>query len=178
MANPFYLDKGFSLTDIANVTKIFGIIMTLIGATLGGILVIKYSTLKLMLVGAILVAITNVLFAVLAVSDANLLSLTILICLDNLSGGFATSIFIAYLSGMTNTTYTATQYALFSSLMTLPGKFIGGFSGMVVDSAGYPIFFIYSGLLGIPAIFVILFLIHSEQRIDAAPPSSANKVDS
>ena len=81
-----------------------------------------------------------------------------MISADNLSGGFATSAFIAWLSSLVNKTYTATQYALFSSLMTLPAKFIGGFSGMVVDSTGYATFFLYAGLLGVPAILLVLIL--------------------
>src|SRR5699024_9449832 len=81
-----------------------------------------------------------------------LLPLAITISADNLSGGMAGSAFIAYLSSLTNTGYTATQYALFSSLMTLPGKFIGGFSGVVVDGYGYVTFFGYTALAGVPAI--------------------------
>lgn len=173
MANPFYLDMGFSLTQIANITKIFGFAMTIIGAAVGGICLLRYPAMKLMLIGASMVAITNVMFAVLALTDPDLPALAALICLDNLSGGFATSVFIAYLSGLTNLAYTATQYALFSSLMTLPGKLIGGFSGVVVDSAGYPLFFVYAGLLGIPAILLIMFL---SRREDLPPdPTGATR---
>jgi MFS transporter, PAT family, beta-lactamase induction signal transducer AmpG len=161
MANPFYLDMGFSKVEIANITKIYGFSMTIIGALLGGIFIIRYGLLKPLLGGAILVAITNLLFAFLAISDPNLILLAAVISVDNLSGGFAGSVFIAYLSSLTNTAYTATQYALFSSLMTLPGKIIGGFAGAVVDNAGYAIFFIYASLLGIPAILLILYLYKS-----------------
>jgi len=158
MANPFYLDLGFSKTDIANVTKIFGFFMTIAGAGLGGIMVVRFGVLRPLLAGAILIASTNLLFVWLAVSAPELASLAIVISADNLSGGFATSAFIAYLSSLTNTSYTATQYALFSSLMTLPAKFIGGFSGWVVDTSGYPSFFLYAGLLGVPAILLASFL--------------------
>ena len=160
MANPFYLDLGFSLTEIANVTKIFGFFMTIAGAGLGGILVVRFGILRPLLAGAILVASTNLLFVWLAVSDPNLVTLAIVISADNLGGGFATSAFIAWLSSLTNTAYTATQYALFSSLMTLPAKFLGGFSGIVVDHAGYASFFLYAGLLGVPAILLVLVLIY------------------
>ena len=91
-------------------------------------------------------------------SDPDVVSLAVVISMDNLSGGFATSAFIAYLSSLTNTTYTATQYALFSSLMTLPAKIIGGFSGIVVEAAGYAYFFLYAGLLGAPALLLIIYL--------------------
>ena len=158
MANPFYLDLGFSKIEIANVTKVFGFFMTILGAGLGGIFVLRYGIYKPLLLGAILVPITNLFFVWLAVSEPDLVNLAIVISVDNLSGGFATSAFIAYLSSLTNTTYTATQYALFSSLMTLPAKIIGGFSGIVVEAAGYAYFFLYAGLLGAPALLLIIYL--------------------
>ena len=158
MANPFYLDLGFSKIEIANVTKVFGFFMTILGAGLGGIFVLRYGIYKPLLLGAILVPITNLFFVWLAVSKPDLVNLAIVISVDNLSGGFATSAFIAYLSSLTNTTYTATQYALFSSLMTLPAKIIGGFSGIVVEVAGYAYFFLYAGLLGAPALLLIIYL--------------------
>ena len=164
MANPFYLDLGFSKTDIANVTKIFGFFMTIAGAAAGGILVLRYGMLRPLLAGAVLIMTTNLLFVWLAVSEPGLVSLAIVISADNLGGGFATSAFIAYLSSLTNTAYTATQYALFSSLMTLPAKFIGGFSGWVVDTSGYAPFFLYTGLLGLPAIFLVLYLLRQQNR--------------
>ena len=160
MANPFYLDLGFSKGDIANVTKIFGFFMTIFGAGLGGILVVRYGIMRPLLAGAILVASTNLLFVWLAVSEPSLTHLAVIISADNLSGGLATSAFIAWLSSLTNTSYTATQYALFSSLMTLPAKFIGGFAGVVVDASGYASFFLYAGLLGIPAILLVIFLMN------------------
>ncbi len=164
MANPFYLDLGFSKIEIANVTKVFGFFMTILGAGLGGILVLRYGIYKPLLVGAILVPVTNLFFVWLAVSQPDLVSLAIVISMDNLSGGFATSAFIAYLSSLTNTTYTATQYALFSSLMTLPAKIIGGFSGIVVEAAGYAWFFLYAGLLGAPALLLIIWLMRTSIR--------------
>jgi len=159
MAGPFYRDLGFSKTEIANITKIFGFFMTIAGASLGGILVVRHGILRPLLAGAILVASTNLLFVWLANSTPDLVSLAVVISADNLSGGFATSAFIAWLSSLVNKTYTATQYALFSSLMTLPAKFIGGFSGVVVDSTGYASFFLYAGLLGVPAILLVLLLL-------------------
>lgn len=157
MANPFYLDKGFSLTDIANVTKVFGFFMTILGAGLGGIMVIRFGIMRPLLAGAVLVALTNLFFVWLAHNDAEIYSLAVVVSADNLSGGFATSAFIAYLSSLVNQTYTATQYALFSSLMTLPSKLLGGYSGVVVDHVGYASFFLYAGLLGIPAILLVMY---------------------
>lgn len=158
MANPFYIHLGFGLDEIANITKLFGFFMTIAGAALGGVLVVRYGILRPLLAGAILVASTNLLFVWLATSEPTLVSLAIVISADNLSGGFATSAFIAWLSSLTNTAYTATQYALFSSLMTLPAKFIGGFAGVVVDATNYASFFLYAGLLGVPAILLVLLL--------------------
>jgi len=158
MANPFYLDLGFSKTDIASITKVFGFFMTIAGAGLGGLLVVRYGILRPLLAGAILVASTNLLFVWLSVSEPHLVSLAVVISADNLSGGLASSAFIAWLSSLVNQSYTATQYALFSSLMTLPAKFLGGFSGIIVDHAGYATFFFYAGLLGLPAIVLVLLL--------------------
>jgi len=165
MANPFYLDLGFSKTQIADVSKVFGFFMTICGSFLGGILVVRYGIMKPLLLGAILVAVTNLLFAVLAVSEPNLKLLAMVISADNLSGGIAASAFIAYLSSLTNSAYTATQYALFSSLMTLPAKLAGGFSGIIVDDYGYQHFFIYASLLGLPAIILVTWLMNYQQRL-------------
>ncbi len=162
MANPFYLDLGFSKTEIANVAKIFGFFMTIFGAALGGIFVTRYGIERPLIFGSIMIILTNLLFVVLAISEPDISMLAMVISADNLSGGFATSAFIAYLSSMTNKAYSATQYALFSSLMTLPAKFMGGFSGIVVDIAGYAYFFLYAGLLGIPALLLIIYILRQE----------------
>jgi len=167
MANPFYLDLGFSKKDIADISKVFGFFMTIAGAAMGGVLVVRYGIMRPLLLGAVMVAATNLLFAVLAVSNPNLLLLAGVISADNLSGGIATSVFIAYLSSLTSTAYTATQYALFSSLMTLPAQLLGGFSGVVVDSYGYTVFFIYASTVGLPAIVLVLLLMRYQSRSKA-----------
>ena len=164
MANPFYLDLGFSKKDIAEISKIFGFFMTIAGAAIGGALVVRYGIMRPLLLGAVMVMLTNLLFAVLAVSTPSKLLLAGVISADNLSGGLATSVFIAYLSSLTSSAYTATQYALFSSLMTLPAQFLGGFAGMVVDHFGYYLFFIYASVVGLPAIALVLILIGRERR--------------
>lgn len=158
MANPLYVDVGYSDLDIGLITKTVGPIITIIGALLGGALVFRYGVMKILLVGAIIVILTNLAFAMLAVLPPDLLYLSIVVGGDNLAGGLAGSAFIAYLSGLTNRAYTATQYALFSSLMLLPAKFIGGFSGEIVDAYGFVSFFIYTALIGLPAIILILYL--------------------
>lgn len=163
MANPFYLDLGFSKKQIADVTKIFGFFMTIFGTTLGGVLVVRYGIMRPLLFGAIIVALTNLLFAVLAVLDPNLYLLATVVSADNLCGGIAAAVFIAYLSSLTNSAYTATQYALFSSLMTLPAKLVGGFSGQIVISYGYDGFFVYAALIGIPAILLVMMVMKRQE---------------
>jgi MFS transporter, PAT family, beta-lactamase induction signal transducer AmpG len=168
MANPFYLDMGYSKTDIANVAKVFGFFMTIAGSALCGVLVVKWGILRPLLVGAVAVAVTNLLFALLSTLEPSLTGLAIVISADNISGGFAATAFIAYLSSLTNRAYTATQYALFSSLMTLPGKFISGFSGVIVDGWGYLPFFIFASVIGIPAILLVMLLIRRDKASSAS----------
>jgi len=164
MANPFYLDLGFTKTNIADVTKIFGFFLTITGAVLGGVMVMRYGIMRMMLVGGVLVIFTNLLFALLSTMGANIIMLAVVIGADSLAGGIAISVFIAYLSSLTNKAYTATQYALFSSLMTLFPKIIAGFSGVVVDAYGYFAFYIYTSCLGLPALFVVLYLLKNQQQ--------------
>lgn len=165
MANPFYLDLGYSKSDIASIAKVFGFFMTIGGSALCGVLVVKWGILKPLLLGAVLVASTNLLFALLAfLGTPDITWLAIVISADNLSAGIATTAFIAFLSSLTNKSYTATQYALFSSLMTLPGKFLSGFSGIVVDSSGYEAFFILAAALGVPAILMVGYLMLRRDR--------------
>ena len=159
MANPFYLELGFTKTEIAEIVKVYGFVMTVLGAGAGGIAVVRFGIAIPLLIGAILVSTSNLLFAWLATQGADTGLLILTISADNLSTGMAGSIFIAYLSSLTNTAYTATQYALFSSLMTLPGKFLSGFSGLVVESQGFETFFILTALSGIPAIGLVIYLI-------------------
>lgn len=164
MANPFYLDMGFEKSEIASVAKIFGFFMTILGSIVGGILVTRFGLLKPLILGAVMVAVTNLLFAWMAMQPKDVTLLALVISADNLSGGISNVVFIAYLSSMTNQHYTATQYALFSSLMTLPGKFFGGFSGVVVDAVGYEWFFVYAAGLGMPAVLLAIYFLWRETR--------------
>lgn len=160
MANPFYLDMGYSLKEVAAIAKGFGVVMTIIGTIIGGVVVARVGAQRSLVLGGVLVILTNLSFALLALMpEPDLWGLGIIISADNFSGGFAGTAFIAYLSGLTNVAYTATQYALFSSLFTLPGKIIAGGSGWVVDSFGYPSFFLYTSALGLPALLIISYLI-------------------
>jgi len=156
IANVFYVDMGFTKGEIALISKTYGVIMTLVGALLGGVLATRYGVAKILFLGAFLSSVTNVLFAAMTNIGHNVIALTVVISMDNLSGGIATAAFIAYLSGLTNVSYSATQYALFSSMMLLFPKFIGGFSGIAIDSMGYPAFFIGTAIIGIPVLILIV----------------------
>ncbi len=163
MANPFYIDMGYSELEIGLVTKTVGPVVTIFGALLGGVLVMRYGRLTMLMAGAILVVVTNLLFAWLATLDAELVWLIAVVGADNLAAGIATTTFVAYLSSLTNRAYTATQYALFSSIMLLLAKFVAGFSGMVVDASSYVVFFAYAAALGLPSILLIMVLMRRER---------------
>ncbi len=162
MANPFYLELGFTKSQIASIAKVFGFLMTILGSALGGVLVVKMGIMSPLLITAILVMITNLLFSILALMGPDLNWLALVIGADNLAGGMSNVVFIAFLSSLVNQNYTATQYALFSSIMTLPGKFAGGFSGLIIDSVGYPIFFVYAAFIGLPAILLTMYFMRNK----------------
>jgi len=178
MATKFYYDLGFTKTEVADVTKVFGLVMTILGAFIGGTLVARFGIMRPLVLAATLIAVTNLFFVGLAVSGHDIPMLALVITADNITGGLAGSVFIAYLSSLTSAAYTATQYALFSSIMTLPGKFIGGFSGTVAEHLGliveqggrvlnpaaYANFFIYAAVIGIPSILLSLYLLWISRR--------------
>lgn len=159
MANPFYLDLGFSKAEIANIAAAFGLGMTLLGAALGGLLVARFGIAPILLLTAFMAPATNLTFAWLAHIGPEQYGLIMAIIADNITGGLAISVFIAYLSSLTNTAYTATQYALFSSIMTLPGQFAAGFTGMLAANTGWVSFFMITALTGLPAIILAFMLL-------------------
>lgn len=158
MANIFYLEKGYEIKDIATFSKFFGLIATILGGILGGTFAMKFGTYKSLLIGATTAALTNVLFAFLAIIEKNLFYLATIIVADNLASGFAGAAFVVYLSSLTSIKFTATQYALFTSLMLFIPKLIAGYAGGIVDVIDYPSFFIFTAVLGFPVIFLIIFL--------------------
>ena len=155
MANPFYVDMGYTKDEVAGVTKIYGVIMTLVGAFMGGALAMRFGVMRVLMLGALLSAGSNLLFAWLGSRGHDVTALIFVISADNLSSGIASAAFIAYLSSLTNVDYSATQYALFSSMMLLLPKFLAGYSGIYVDAFGYSSFFTATALLGVPVLLLV-----------------------
>ena len=155
MANPFYVDMGYTKDEVAAVTKVYGVVMTLIGAFVGGSLAMRFGVMRILMLGALLSACTNLLFAWLAGHGHDVTALIAVVSADNLASGIASAAFIAYLSSLTNVSYSATQYALFSSMMLLLPKFVAGFSGDYVNAFGYAQFFASTALLGLPVLGLV-----------------------
>lgn len=156
MANPFYADLGFTKQEVAAVSKVFGLIMTLVGAFAGGAIAARIGVMKTLFLGGILSAGTNLLFSILALRGHDTAFLVFTVSADNFAGGLASAAFVAYLSGLTNVAYSATQYALFSSVMLILPKFLAGFSGMAVQSIGYSQFFMATAAIGLPVLIFVL----------------------
>ena len=155
MANPFYVDMGYTKDEVAAVTKVYGVVMTLLGAFVGGVLSMRFGVMRVLMLGAVLSAATNLLFAWLAGRGHDVTGLIFVVSADNLSSGIASAAFIAYLSSLTNINYSATQYALFSSMMLLLPKFLAGYSGKYVDAFGYIHFFNATAVLGLPVLVLV-----------------------
>ena len=168
MANPFYVDMGYTKAEVATVTKIYGVVMTLLGAFVGGVLSMRFGVMRILMLGALLSAGSNLLFAWLAGHGHDVTALIAVVSADNLAGGVASAAFIAYLSSLTNVSYSATQYALFSSMMLLLPKFVAGFSGDYVDAFGYAHFFTSTALLGLP-VLVLVWLASRVKTASSAP---------
>ena len=156
IANVFYQDMGFTKPEIATAVKTFGIAMTIVGSVIGGIMSMRYGVMRILFLGALLSALTNLLFMLLASNGHDIVMLYIVIAADNLSAGIATAAFIAFLSSLTNISFTAMQYAIFSSLMTLIPKVFGGYSGSIASDIGYSNFFMSTAIMGIPVLLLII----------------------
>ena len=158
IANIFYLDMGYTKETIATAAKIFGLWMTILGGFLGGWLAVKFGVMRVLMLGAVLAAATNLLFVTLATSPGHVPMLYVVVAADNLSTGLAGAAFIAYLSGLTSISFTAMQYAIFSSLMTLFPKLLSGYAGTIVDAVGYSTFFIGTAVIGIPVLLLVAWV--------------------
>ena len=174
MANPFYIDIGFSKTEIAVVSGTFGLFMTLAGGLIGGVLVFRFGIMRALIVGAILQAASNLMFALLAVAGAKLPVFVATIAVENVSGGLGTSVFVAYLSSLCNLHYTAFQYALLTSFMQLLAKYlIVPASGFLADAAGWQIFFLSSTLLALPGLLLLWWLQQQGVSVPSEPATGA-----
>lgn len=159
VSNLFYADLGFSKEQIAAAVKTFGVLMSVAGGFAGGLLAQRIALMQLMMSGAVAAAATNWLFAVLALAGKDTTLLYIAVGLDNFAAGLAGTVFVAFLSALTNIRFTAVQYALFSSLMTLLPKTLGGYSGTMVEHmGGYSSFFIFTAVLGLPVLLLIYWV--------------------
>lgn len=159
MVNPFYIDHGYTLDQIATVVKLFGLSVSLIGVLLAGVAVARLGVLRALVVGSFMIMLSNLSYAVLAEAHGpTLAGLAIVNSLDNFAQAMDGTALIAFMSALTSARYTATQYALFSSIYALPGKVLEGTSGFVVDAFGYPHFFVYTASLAIPALLLIYWL--------------------
>ena len=166
MANPFYVDMGYTKAEVAAVTKVYGVVMTLVGAFVGGVLSARWGVMRILMLGAILSAATNLLFAWLSGVGHDVTALIWVVSADNLASGIASAAFIAYLSSLTNISYSATQYALLSSMMLLLPKFIAGFSGDFVNAFGYASFFHATAWMGLPVLLLVALASRVQPRGD------------
>ena len=155
VSNIFYQDLGFTKIEIANAVKTFGVLMAIAGGFFGGFLSVRFGVIRILFIGALLSAATNLLFMLLATRGHDMFWLYMVISVDNLSAGLASAAFVAFLSSLTNISFTAMQFAIFTSLMTLLPKILGGYSGTMVDSMGYSNFFLFTALIGIPVLLLI-----------------------
>lgn len=158
LAGPFYLDSGYTKADIATVAKLYGVWIGIAGAFLGGVCIAAFSLRWMLVVATIAVSISNIAFLLMAQYPAEAWAFYAAISADNLSQGFAGVVLVAFMSSLTNQNFTATQYALLASLANLPGKFIGGLSGYIVEATSYSWFFIFSSVSVIPTLLLLAWI--------------------
>ncbi len=169
MTGPLYIDLGYDKTTIGAVRSGIGLFATMGGVFLGGLVVAQLKFKWSLLLGVLAQSLTNLIYSWLALSDATTGGLAIAVIADNIAYGAAGTILIAYMSSLTNSAFTATQYALFSSFYALPGKFVGGFSGFMVEGLGFAWFFAVTALIGVPAAILVFFLKFTERPQSPAP---------
>jgi len=164
MAKPLYIDLGYAKESIGAIAGIFGMMTAIAGALIGGIAGMRFGLPRSMVVGAIITIFTNLAFSWLAMQDPAFWKLSIIVGADNFAAGFAGGLLIAYMSSLTNRKFTATQYALFSSLYAIYGKLLMGFSGLLADQVGYVWFFVITAGFGIPALIISIVLVFVKLR--------------
>ncbi|HTP39141.1 MAG TPA: MFS transporter [Steroidobacteraceae bacterium] len=172
MTNSFYVDKQYTLTQVATVVKAYGLLAGIVGVFLAGIVITRLGLVRSLVLGSLMVMASNLCWSLLAATPGHpLLGLGLVNGFDNLALAMHGTALVAFLSGLTSARYTATQYALFSSLYALPGKFLEGYAGNVVDAIGYPRFFIYTASLSIPALLLLWSLSRRAAAWRAATPA-------
>jgi PAT family beta-lactamase induction signal transducer AmpG len=169
MANPFYNELGFTGVEIASISKVFGVIMTVVGAIAGGALVARIGLFKALVVGGILQAVTNLLFALLAVTGKDLTMLAVAIGADNFTGGLGSAAFVAYLSSLCNRAFTGTQYALLTSFMAAGRTMLSSGGGWLADHMDWASFFVLTTFLAVPGLLLLFWL----SRLYPAAPRAA-----
>jgi MFS transporter, PAT family, beta-lactamase induction signal transducer AmpG len=163
MANPFYLDHGYTLKEVATVVKFFGLFASILGVLVGGTVVAKLGIARALVAGSLLVIGSNLGFALLATTGSpTLIGLALVNSFDNLALGVHGTALIAFLSSLTSARYTATQYAVLSSLYALPGKLLMGVSGLMVEMLDYPAFFVYTASLSLPGLLLLFWLMRRD----------------
>lgn len=158
MAGPFYLDSGYTKADIATVSKLYGVWMGIAGAFLGGVAVAAFGFRRMLLVAALGVALSNIAFLLMAQNPSEIWAFYAALTADNLCQGFAGTVLVAFMSSLTDRNFTATQFALLVSLANLPGKFVGGVSGFIVESSSYSTFFVLSATTVVPTLLILVWL--------------------
>ncbi len=168
ISNVFYQDMGFSKPEIAYAVKTFGVVVGIVGGFAGGLLAARIGVMRALFWGAVLAALTNLGFVALAHAGHDVPLMYAVVAADNLAAGFSSAAFVAFLSSLTNVSFTAVQYAIFSSLMTLLPKTLGGYSGGMVDAMGYPGFFWFTAAIGVPVLALVWL---AQRRLAVAPVS-------
>jgi PAT family beta-lactamase induction signal transducer AmpG len=164
MTNAFYVDHGYTLTQIGTVVKAWGLGATIVGILAAGAIIVRIGLMRSLILGGVLVIASNLGFSLLArTSEPDLLALGLVNGFDNFAQAIHGTALITFLSGLTSARYTATQYALFSSIYALPSKILEGFSGFIADRLGYPNFFLYTASLSLPALLVLIYLVRRGQ---------------
>lgn len=158
MAYLFYKDMGFGYSQIATITKIYGTVATIAGMLVGGMLLNKMSLTRGLLFCGILQGLSNLIYVAQTYAGNNLYMLTLTISVENITGGMGTAAFVAYISSLCNRQYTATQYALLSSLMSLARDVLASSSGWLVQHIGWSPFFIATTVMAVPGLLVLLYL--------------------
>ena len=158
LSTNFYLDIGFTKTEIGAVVKFFGLFATLIGAFAGGLISLKIGLFKSLFIFGVFQAIATLGFSILAFVGSNIYLLVTVISLENLAAGMGYTAYLAFIANMTNKRFTATQFALMTALMSLPRTLFSGSSGFLVEMMDWELYFVFCSLIAFPALIILIQL--------------------